>query len=320
MKNRVEDFLDKASRAYYAGNPIISDAQFDALADSVGYNKIGAKQHQNVEKHLYKLYSLQKYYEETDAFPFEGYKKEVSITPKIDGAAVSLLYVDHVLVRALTRGDGVEGTIVTEKFTNTKLVPKTIPKSFPSILQVVGELAAPSHIENARNYAAGALNLGSLEEFKSRAVTFFAYGVFPFLTKSFTEDISILGKIGFNTVLEDNIVELYPTDGSVFRLDDNSDYLNAGFTSKHPKGAFAKKDKQETVDAVLLGVDWQVGKSGRVTPVAILSPIKIEDKTITRATLNNPGFIEALDLRIGDTVAVRLAGMIIPEIVHKVEA
>lgn len=318
--SKIIEFLDRASLAYYEGHPIISDDQFDALADSVGYSKLGYRQHENVEKHFQRMYSLQKYYEETDTFPFEGYKGEISITPKVDGAAISILYLNRVLVRVLTRGDGIEGRLVTDKFLQTKLIPHTLPERFPSVLQITGEIAAPSYVENSRNYAAGALNLGSIEEFKSRAVTFFAYGVYPYLSKSFSKDMLTLSKIGFNTVLDKEIANIYPTDGAVFRLDNNEDYEAAGFTAKHPKGAFAKKDKQETVDAILLDVEWQVGKSGRVTPVAILSPIKIDDKIVSRATLNNPGFIEALDLRIGDTVAVRLAGMIIPEIVHKVEA
>lgn len=318
--SKIINFLDKASLAYYEGHPIISDEQFDSLAKSVGYSKVGAKQHENVEKHFQRMYSLQKYYEETDSFPFDGYKGEISITPKVDGAAISILYLNRELARVLTRGDGIEGRLVTDKFTNTKLIPHTLPNNFPNLVQITGEIAAPLHIENARNYAAGALNLGSIEEFKSRAVTFFAYGIYPYLTESFSKDLVLLARVGFNTVLDREIPNIYPTDGAVFRLDSNKDYETAGFTAKHPKGAFAKKDRQETVDATLLDVEWQVGKSGRVTPVAILSPIKIDDKIVSRATLNNPGFIEALDLRIGDTVAVRLAGMIIPEIVHKVEA
>ena len=220
----------------------------------------------------------------------------------------------------LTRGDGIEGRVVTDKFLATSLVPKTLPASFKApILQITGELAAPKHVENSRNYAAGALNLGSVEEFKSRAVNFFAYGVYPNLTDSYTQDMKILSKHGFNTVQDRGLVEIYPTDGAVFRLDDNQLFDACGYTSKHPKGAFALKTRGEAVETTLLDVEWNVGKTGKVTPTAILEPVKIGDKLVSRATLNNPGFIEALDLRIGDRVAVIMGGEIIPVITHKVE-
>ena len=99
--NKLEQYLNVASRAYYAGNPVISDAQFDQLADSIGYNAVGAKQHGNVEKHVYQMYSLQKYYEDEDQKrPLEGHK-DVACTIKLDGAAISILYVDGNLVRVL---------------------------------------------------------------------------------------------------------------------------------------------------------------------------------------------------------------------------
>lgn len=322
MDNVIE-FLNRASRHYYNGHPIISDEQFDSLADSVGYNQVGAKQHENVEKHFRRMYSLQKFYEGEGNNPLDPAKVgklEISVTPKLDGAAVSLLYVEGKLVRVLTRGDGVEGRIVTDKFLATKLVPHELPPSFKaSILQITGELAAPKHVENSRNYAAGALNLGSVEEFKSRAVNFFAYGVYPYLTDIFSNDMRILARHGFNTVQDKGLVEIYPTDGAVFRIDDNEKFESFGYTSKHPKGAFAKKERAEHVETTLLSVEWQVGKSGKVTPVALLEPVMIGDAMVSRATLNNPGFIEALDLRIGDRVALIRSGEIIPTIIHKVE-
>ncbi len=314
---KINEFLNLAARHYYNGFPIISDAQFDQLADSVDYAAVGSKQHENVEKHLYRMYSLQKFYpDDKIVAPLSEY--ELSMTPKLDGAAVSLLYIDGQLARVLTRGDGIEGRIVTEKFLATNLVPHFI-ENVPKLFQINGELASPKHIDNARNYAAGALNLGSIEEFKSRAVTFFAYGLYPFLTESFTKDIQFLSKNGFNTVMDAELHNIYPTDGIVFRIDNNKDFESLGYTSKHPRGAYARKERQESVETKLLDVEWQVGKSGKVTPVAILEPIIVEGKNITRATLNNPGFINALDLYIGCSVGVRLAGQIIPEVTHKIE-
>jgi DNA ligase (NAD+) len=314
---QIEQFLDSASEAYYAGSPFISDAQFDALADSVGYNKVGAKQNSKVEKHLYPMYSLQKYYEDEGTQPLQGIRS-IATSVKLDGAALSLLYVNGNLVRVLTRGDGVEGQIVTDKFLGTNLVPQFI--DVPGVVQITGEIVAPLNIENARNYAAGALNLKDVAEFRSRALSFFAYGVQPALADTFNEDMSLLKSVGFGVINEPDLDKIFPCDGVVFRVNNNKQFYDLGYTAKHPRGAYAKKERAAHVETKLLDVEWQVGKSGKVTPVAILEPVYIGDALVTRATLNNPGFIEMLDLRIGDTVAIIRAGEIIPCILHKVDA
>ena len=183
--NKITQFLDSASAAYYAGSPFISDEQFDRLADSVGYNKVGAKQHGNVERHLYQMYSLQKFYEdEGQKRPLEGIT-DLSTTAKLDGAAISLLYVDGNLVRGLTRGDGIEGQLITDKLLAANLVPHQIP--YKGVIQITGEIVAPINIENARNYAAGSLNLKDVNEFKTRALSFFAYSVFPNLERTYRD-------------------------------------------------------------------------------------------------------------------------------------
>ena len=315
--NKITQFLDSASKAYYAGSPIISDAQFDALADSVGYNKVGAKQNEKVERHLYPMYSLQKYYEDEGTQPLQGIRG-IASSVKLDGAALSLLYVDGNLVRVLTRGDGVEGQIVTDKFLNNPIVPQTVP--FHGVYQITGEIVAPINIDNARNYAAGALNLKDVAEFRSRALSFFAYGVQPSLHDTFNSDMNALRAAGFGVINEPDLDKIFPCDGIVFRVNDNKQFYDMGFTAKHPRGAYAKKERAAHVETKLLDVEWQVGKSGKVTPVAILEPVYIGDALVSRATLNNPGFIEMLDLRIGDTVAIIRAGEIIPCILHKVDA
>lgn len=313
----ITQFLDSASKAYYAGSPIISDEQFDRLADSVGYSAVGAKQHENKEKHLYPMFSLQKYYEDEGVKPLEGIK-DLSYSIKLDGAAVSLLYIDGNLVRGLTRGDGTEGQLITDKLLATKLVPHQIP--FKGVLQVTGEIVAPSTVENSRNYAAGSLNLKDVNEFRTRALSFFAYGVQPYLKPTFDQDMTELQNYGFGVIKESDLDKIFPSDGIVFRVNNNKQFYEMGYTAKHPKGAFAKKERAAHVETKLLDVEWQVGKSGKVTPVAILEPVYIGDALVSRATLNNPGFIEALDLRIGDTVAVIRSGEIIPCILHKVDA
>lgn len=315
--NKITQFLDSASAAYYAGSPFISDEQFDRLADSVGYNAVGSKQHSNKEKHLYQMYSLQKYYEDEGNRPLEGVRS-LATSVKLDGAAISLLYVDGHLVRGLTRGDGVEGQLITDKLLATKIVPHEIP--YKGVIQITGEIVAPLNIENSRNYAAGSLNLKDTNEFKTRALSFFAYGVQPTLADTFNEDMKILQSYGFGVINEPDLDKIFPCDGVVFRVNDNKTFYEMGFTAKHPRGAYAKKERAAHVETTLLSVEWQVGKSGKVTPVAILEPVYIGDALVSRATLNNPGFIEMLDLQIGDRVAIIRSGEIIPCILHKVDA
>ena len=315
--NKIIQFLDSASAAYYAGSPFISDEQFDRLADSVGYNAVGSKQHSNKEKHLYQMYSLQKYYEDEGNRPLEGIRS-LATSVKLDGAAISLLYVDGYLVRGLTRGDGIEGQLITDKLLATKIVPHEIPHK--GVVQITGEFVAPMNIENARNYAAGSLNLKDVNEFKTRALSFFAYGVQPTLADTFNEDMKLLQSYGFGVINEPDLDKIFPCDGVVFRVNDNKLFFEMGFTAKHPRGAYAKKERAAHVETTLLDVEWQVGKSGKVTPVAILEPVYIGDALVSRATLNNPGFIEMLDLQIGDRVAIIRSGEIIPCILHKVDA
>lgn len=313
----IKDYLDAASAAYYAGKPFIDDEVFDKLAESADYQAIGAKQHGHIHKHYNRMWSLDKYYEDEGVAPLQGQK--TTCTPKLDGAAISLLYIDGNLVRALTRGDGVEGTDITDKIIARRdLVPLKL--EYSGVLQVTGEIVAPKNIENARNYAAGALNLKDIEEFKTRAISFFAYGVFPSFAETFSEDMKVLEYNGFNTVYANDIHNIYPCDGLVFRVNNNNLFASLGYTAKHPRGAYAKKERSQAVETTILGVEWQVGKSGKVTPIAILEPVLVGDATVSRATLNNPGFIESLGICIGDTVALIRSGEIIPKILYKVDA
>lgn len=318
MTNLYE-FLSLAARSYYAGEPIISDEVFDRLAESIDFNDVGAPVNTNKVKHIYPMYSLQKYYEGEGNRP-ELPGKDIDTSPKVDGAAVALTYIKGTFMRAATRGDGVEGQDVTDKFLATKLVPHRLNTfdTLPDVLQITGELAAPKHVENARNYASGALNLKDVEEFKTRSVEFFAYGVQENLTGTFRGDMKRLSLMGFNTVKDPEIHNIYPTDGVVHRLNNYSEFFAAGYTAKHPRGAYALKERGASVETKLLDVVWQTGKSGKVTPVAILEPVLVGDAVVSRATLNNFAFIEALGISIGDTVGVLRAGEIIPQITHRV--
>ena len=306
---KIKEYLDFAAEKYYRGEPIISDEEFDALAEQYGYLTIGNK-HPNGIAHAFQMYSLKKYYPE-DQVPFHGIS-----TIKLDGAAVSALYVDGNLTLGLTRGDGTRGQDITPHL--SYLICNQLPTDKPPhILQVVGEVVAKKTIPNARNYAAGALNLKNVEEFKLREVEFIAYGLQPYLSSSYEEDINLLYKWGFYTVLNTDLLE-YPSDGLVVRIDNNKEFKKLGYTSHHPRGAYALKDRKEGVVTRLKHVIWNVGRSGVVSPVAILDPINIDGAEVSRATLHNIKYIQALELEEGCKVRVIRSGDIIPRIVEKV--
>ena len=310
----IKEFLDTASEEYYKGSPVISDEEFDRLAESINYNAVGSKQ-DNRTAHHYQMFSLQKVFDnETDKDPFNKYKNAVVVTPKLDGAAVSLLYVKGAFVQGLTRGDGKRGLDVTEHLKT--LVPDYFVGT-SNVQQITGEVVANKSIKNARNYAAGALSLKSIEEFKSRNLRFIAYGVQPCMHDTWTGDLAQAKAFGFDTVLSDEWNQ-YPDDGLVFRIDSNEEFEKRGYTAHHPRGAYAFKTIQDGVETELVDVLWNVGKSGVVAPVAILKPIEIEGAIVSRATLHNMAHIEALNLEIGCTVEVIRSGEIIPRIVRRV--
>lgn len=307
--NIKKDLLDAASKAYYEGVPIMSDPEFDALADSINYTKVGSAGHGNRVKHTYPLYSLRKVFDISEV-PF-GISKCV-VTTKLDGSAVALTYRKGHLVQAATRGDGVYGQDILDKMRAWDKVPSTI--RCLSEIQVVGEVVAPASIKNARNYAAGALNLKSVDEFLTRDLHFVAYGANPLLA-TYKADLEFLEDADFRTVLSP--CDEFPEDGKVYRLNDNVEFYNLGYTAHHPRGAVALKDKKEGVTSKLLGVVWQTGRTGKVTPVAILEPVEIGGALVSRATLHNSAYIEALGLEINCDVEVIRAGEIIPRVVRR---
>lgn len=313
----LKTYLEQCKAAYYDGNPIISDSQFDALEDvcsedlTVGTNK-------GRSKHLYKMYSLQKYY--TDE-PLPNNLESYYGTPKLDGAAIALTYVGGWLYSVVTRGDGTYGEEVTHLFSDADKIGKMgIPYGIQhkGLFQITGEIVAKKTIQNARNYAAGALNLKHVWEFGEKEITFFAYSMQETSCILYENTLSILEDMGFKTIKHES-ADLYPQDGEVYRVNSNPQFETLGYTNKHPRGAFALKERSKGVMTTLLRVDWETGKSGKVTPVAILDTINIDGAKVSRATLNNPGFIKALDLHIGDAVMVERAGGIIPRIIKKAE-
>jgi DNA ligase (NAD+) len=259
------------------------------------------------------MYSLQKVFVGEDEEPNWESKQPTIMTAKLDGAAVSITYVDGIFHQALTRGDGRAGLDITDKIKS--LVPNEIWSK--GVKQITGEIVAPKTIPNARNYASGALNLKDLQEFKSRDITFVAYGIQPAICAEWSDDMNMVADMGFNAITKSDYRE-FPQDGKVVRVDSNIYFEKLGYTAHHPRGSFALKTRQAGVVTRLLDVEWNVGKSGAVSPVAILEPCIIGEATVSRATLHNIGYIEALDLEIGCGVEVIRSGEIIPRIVRRV--
>ncbi len=307
-----DKLLDEAAKAYYEGKPFLTDTEFDNLAETQKYEKVGYNPDARVE-HMFPLYSLQKVFAGEDTAP--EYKSKVIETPKLDGAALSIQYSKGTLVSVITRGDGIAGVDVTNKFIRGTIIPSNIDNH--GDIQITGELVAPKDIPNARNYAAGALNLKDTQEFLNRDLTFIAYNVQPCFTEFYSNDMYLLESLKFKVVTKGDW-SMFPEDGKVFRVDSNTEFDTLGFTSHHPRGAYALKTRDAGVVTTLLDVVWQTGKSGKVTPVAILDEIVIDDAKISRATLNNMAYIESLNLEIGCQVEVIRAGKIIPCIIGRV--
>jgi DNA ligase (NAD+) len=309
----MKDFIEKAACAYYSGYPIISDEEFDAIVAKYNYNAVGHQVTDGVP-HMFRMYSLQKVFSLDDIpTPNSKYIR----TPKLDGAAVSLLYVNGHFALGLTRGDGNLGRDITTKL--EELVPSMIPMK--GEVQITGEVVCPSSVPNARNVASGSLNLKDIHEFRARArdLVFVAYDMqFEKDYSNYIDAMNALAHEGFNVVTTFDHSN-YPTDGWVYRINDQKSFQKMGYTAHHPRGAFALKEQKEGVHTELLDVVWQVGKSGVVSPVAILDPVEVEGALVSRATLHNIEYIRSLELEIGCTVEVIRSGEIIPRILGRVD-
>lgn len=320
----IKNLLEAAAYAYYNGNALIlQDEQYDKLSESVKFETVGSKPSENTGKHLWQLFSLKKHFIGEGNLPelFSGKKIDKVDTPKLDGAAAAIYFVDGYYSHALTRGDGLIGQVITDKILYINNIPNLCEQVFQDfpVVQVVGEIVASKDIPNSRNYASGLLNRKDTNPEDLKLLYFYAYGVYPFLTDTYQQDMWNLEHIhGFKTVL-DHELESFKMDGTVTRVNSNSLFNELGYTNHHPRGAIAIKNRKAGVPTTIKDVVWQVGKSGRITPVAILEPVNIDGAMVSKATLNNPGFIRALDLHIGDRVEVIRSGEIIPTILGKWE-
>ena len=159
MSNQLKTYLKAAKEAYYAGDPIISDSQYDSLEDLLAEQEQTIGTEPGKYKHWYKMYSLKKYYV-GETLPEDG---QYFVTPKLDGSAVALYYVGGMLSKVVTRGDGEFGEDITHLFENSDTlgIPLFLGIKHNITVQITGEIVAPKNISNARNYAAGALLVAS---------------------------------------------------------------------------------------------------------------------------------------------------------------
>jgi DNA ligase (NAD+) len=274
------------------------------------------------------------------------------VEPKIDGVAVSLTYEQGQFVRAVSRGNGAEGDDITQNVRPIKGLPMTLNDA-PEILEVRGEIYmrheeferinATRETEgqqlyaNPRNLAAGTIKLLDPAEARARTLDIVLYGVGACEPARFfshqaeiheklkTWGFSVLEKIWLTDGIEQawkSIEDLdtlrqgftYPTDGAVVKLDDFRLQDEAGFTSKAPRWAIAYKFEAERAETLLKEISLQIGRTGAVTPVALLEPVQLAGTTVSRATLHNEDEIRRKDIRPGDTVLVQKAGEIIPQV------
>lgn len=271
---------------------------------------------------------------------------------KIDGLSVALEYVDGVFVRGATRGDGQVGEDVTENLRTIKDIPKVLENAPPRLI-VRGEVYMPRTVfeelnaerelkeqpllANPRNAAAGSLRQLDSKITAERRLSIFCFNIQnsdELEFASHTESLDYLKKLGFPvspcyTVFSDaetvqaEIERMgesrgaldFDIDGAVVKVNDFAQRARLGSTAKFPRWAAAYKYPPEIKETLLTDIIISVGRTGVLTPNAVLNPVRLAGTTVSRATLHNRDFIHELDVRVGDTVRVRKAGEIIPEII-----
>jgi DNA ligase (NAD+) len=364
-------------RYYVLDDPIISDFEFDHLLKELlvleekypefldinsPTQRVGGDiiKSFKTEVHRYPMYSLSNTYSKEELLQWEERLKKVlgeeaaleyTCELKFDGVSISLTYEHGILVKAITRGDGVQGDNVTTNVKTIKTIPLKLQADFPDFFEIRGEIILPWEgfhkmnekrvllgeelYKNPRNTASGSLKLQDSSIVAERPLNCFLYSLvgeklpvvsqidalekareWGFKVPNSAKCVSSIDAVfEFITFWDEKRKTLpYEIDGIVIKV--NSLFLQEelGFTAKAPRWAMAYKYKAEQEFTVLKGVQYQVGRTGAITPVAQLEPVVISGTTIKRASLHNADQIEKLDLRIGDTVFVEKGGEIIPKI------
>ncbi|MCD8303308.1 MAG: NAD-dependent DNA ligase LigA [Prevotellaceae bacterium] len=375
---RLRAELHRHNHNYYVLNqPEISDQEFDALmrrlqdlealhpeladpnspSQRVGSDLNGEFEqviHQRPMLSLANTYSkaeVREFYERV-ALGLQGQPFSLCCEMKFDGLSISLHYEQGRLVRAVTRGDGVQGDDVTANVRTIRSIPLVLPSGCPQEFEMRGEVLMPwlsferlnrereameePLFANPRNAASGTLKSKSSAVAARRGLDAYLYYVLAdeLPSDSHYRNLQLAGQWGFKVSREmrlaSSLEEVFSfidywdearkalpvaTDGIVLKVDSLSQQRSLGLTAKSPRWAIAYKFKAERQATELLGVTFQVGRTGAVTPVALMTPVQLSGTMVHRATLNNEDFILALDLHVGDLVEVEKGGEIIPKIV-----
>ncbi len=376
---------------YVVANPFISDFEYDRLfqqllqieaahpdlisADSPS-QRVGNSLNQQFETlpHLVPMLSLENSYDADDLNDFDRKAKEGAqldninycVEPKFDGASISLVYENDMLVRACTRGDGVAGEEITQNIKQIRSIPLSIPLSSFGILQmeIRGEVIMSKKsfddfnqkliakqlppLANPRNAAAGSLRMKDPKEVADRNLDAFIYHISfytlqagaktPDLLKTHSGSLELLWNMGFRSPQKEKklisniegVIQFckdfelerdhlpYEIDGLVIKINDFALQEKLGMTSHHPRWAIAYKFKARQATTILENVEFQVGRTGAVTPVAKLQPVAIGGVTVSSISIHNEEYIKEKDLRLGDTVIIERAGDVIPQIVQSI--
>ena len=380
MTELINEIRDHQFKYYVLDQPTISDAQFDALLrelqtledknpelrepDSPTQHVGGGFSTQFEQRdHIEKMMSLDNVFD-TDELAqwFDRVEKEIPqpqylCEVKVDGLAINLTYENGVLVRGLTRGNGVTGEDVTLNVKTIRNLPHQLKgDSLPAIMEVRGEVFFPIQafnelnesleeagkqlFANPRNGAAGSLRQKDPRVTASRPLSVVLHGVgaregIEFESQSGAyQQLKALGlptsdrfKVCGTRAEVETFIQYYSDhrhdveheiDGVVIKVDSLSQQKQLGFTSRAPKWAIAYKYPPEEVTTVLLDIKVSVGRTGRVTPFAYMEPVKVAGSTVTNATLHNAEEIVRKGVLIGDTVVIRKAGDVIPEVLGPV--
>ena len=379
-QDRIDHLIREINRHnyqyYMLDNPTISDYDFDQLLQELidleaahpelkrpdsPTQRVGGEVTKRFESaaHLYPMQSLGNTYSQEDLGEFDRRVRELLAEPpayvcelKYDGVAISLIYENGLLVRAVTRGDGTRGDVVTANVRTIPTVPLQLQGDYPPLIEVRGEIIMPfssfeqlnaereeigeAPFANPRNAASGSLKLQDSSEVAKRGLDFklyFALGEqlpennhfdrllklheWGFRKPDVMEKVADLqGVYDFLHNWEEKRKTLpYPIDGVVIKVNDFEQQRQVGATAKSPRWAIAYKFKADRVSTKLLSVDFQVGRTGIITPVGNLSPVSLAGTVVKRATLNNADFMAEMDIREGDSLFVEKGGEIIPKIV-----
>ncbi len=377
--NNLRFELNLHNHNYYVlDKPLISDYDFDIklkkLQDLENQNpdffdensptqRVGGTTTKNFQTvaHDYRMYSLENSYSKEDLIDWQNRVQKVlgdveleyTCELKYDGASISITYENGKLLRAVTRGDGVQGDDVTNNIKTIKSIPLKLKGNFPERFDIRGEIILPfagfekmnqelieigeTPYSNPRNTASGSLKLKESAEVAKRPLECLLYFLIgkdlPF--NSQFEGLQEARNYGFKAPKEsklaknlDEVFEFieiwdkkrhtlpYETDGVVVKVNSFAHQEELGYTSKSPRWAMAYKFKSEQVFTKLNSISYQVGRTGSITPVANLEPVQLAGTVVKRASLHNADQIAKLDIRINDTVFVEKGGEIIPKIIN----